>query len=142
MLNAPSGGKRKLNKEDAILLLKLNELQQSDRVYNNWTFSQFEFKAKNWDEFVEKYPTGSKGFDSFYSVSRFLELAGVLVKYNLLSEDLFFDTFWFEPIWKNFEPVIKSMREKMKEPSLEENFEYLYKRFQVWKDARKKSSSF
>lgn len=123
-----------MDKDDAQLLLKLNELQQSDRVYNGWAFSQFEFKAKDWDEFSEKYPLGSKGFDSFYAVGHFLELAGVLLKHGLLSEDLFYDTFWFEPIWKNFEPVIKSMREKFNEPSLEENFEFLYKRMIQWKE--------
>ncbi len=127
---------KKLDKQDADLLLKLNEFQQSERVFNGWAFSQFEFNAKNWDDFVKKYPPGSKGFDSFYSVGHFLELAGVLVKHKLLSEDLFFDTFWFEPIWKNFEPVILSMRKKMKEPSLEENFEYLYNRLQEWKKSR------
>jgi hypothetical protein len=59
------------------------------------------------------------------------------MKHGLLSEDLFFDTFWFEPIWKNFEPVIMSMRKELNEPALEENFELLYKRYLRWKDANK-----
>ncbi len=126
-----------MDREDANLLLKMNEFQQSDRIFNGWAFSQYDFKAKDWDEFLEKYPEGSKGFDSFYSVGHFLELAGVLIKHKLLSEDLFFDTFWFEPIWKNFEPVIKSMREKFNEPSLEENFEFLYNRLLQWKEKSK-----
>ncbi len=122
-----------MDKEEAMLLLKLNEFQQSDRIFEGWAFSQFEFKADDYDDFLKKYPDGSKGFNSFYSVGHFLELSGVMVKHKLISEDLFFDTFWFENIWKNFEPVIKSMRKKFNEPSLEENFEFLYKRLVEWK---------
>lgn len=127
-----------MDKQDAQILLKLNEFQQSDRIFEGWAFSQFEFKAEDWDDFQKKYPLGSKGFDSFYSVGHFLELAGVMIKHGLMSEDLFFDTFWFEPIWKNFEPVIKSMRVKFDEPSIEENFEYLYKRLIQWKEKNAK----
>ncbi len=61
-----------------------------------------------------------------------------MLKYGALNEDLFFETFWFEPIWKNFEPLIMSMRRKFNEPSLEENFEYLYKRYLAWKKKKKK----
>jgi hypothetical protein len=114
-------------------LLKLNELQQSDRIFNGWIFSQQDFKAGSYQEFLNKYPQGSEVSNYFYSVGHFLEVCGVLLKYGLLNEDLFFDTFWFEPIWKNFEPVITSMRKELAEPSLEENFEALYNRYLKWK---------
>ncbi len=65
-----------------------------------------------------------------------MEVCGVLLKYDLLNEDLFFDTFYFEPIWKNYEPVIMSMRTEFHEPSIEENFEFLYKRYVEWKKRR------
>jgi hypothetical protein len=99
-----------------------------------------EFKADNWQEFTSKYPHGSEGSNHFYSVGHFLEVCGVLLKYRLLNEDLFFDTFWFEPIWKNFEPVIKSMREEFHNPSIEENFELLYNRYLEWSSKRDKFS--
>lgn len=118
--------------------MKLNELQQSDRIFSGWAFSQLEFKAGSWEEFSTKYPRGSDGFNHFYSVGHFLEICGVLLKYGILNEDLFFDTFWFEPIWKNFEPVIKSMREVFHEPSLEENAEFLYNRYLQWKGMHEK----
>ena len=136
----PSGakGRRRPSYDDAQILLKLNELHQSDRIFSGWSYSQNEFKASDWKEFVSKYPRGSEGNNHFYSVGHFLEVCGVLLKYGLLNEDLFFDTFWFEPIWKNFEPVIRSMREEFREPSIEENFELLYERYAEWKKKRKK----
>ncbi|MCL5069257.1 MAG: DUF4760 domain-containing protein [Thaumarchaeota archaeon] len=124
---------------DAEMLLKLNEIQQSDRIFKGWAFSQFDFKSTSWKDLQLIYPRGSAGFDYFYAVGHFLELCGVLLKHGLLSEDLFFDTFYFEPIWKNFEPVIKSMRKELNEPTLEENFEYLYNRYVAWKKERKTS---
>lgn len=123
--------------EDAQILLKLNDWQQSDRIFSGWIFAQHQFHAKSFEEFAQAYPLGSKGFDHFYAVGHFLEIAGVLVKHGLLNEDLFFDTFWFEPIWENFEPVIRGMRKEYNEPSLEENFEFLYNRYLVWKEKRK-----
>ncbi|SRR5579875_3217195 len=128
-------GRGRITQSDIYILLKLNEWYQSERLYNAWLFSQFEFKAKDWKDFCSKYPQGSKGYEAFFSVGHFLELVGVLVKHGLFSEELFFDTFWFEPIWKNFEPVIKSMRAELGEPALEENFEYLYKRYLEWKSS-------
>ena len=133
MPKIPKKKKKSLSLEDAQLLLQLNEMQQSDRIFKGWTFSQMDFKASSWKEFLEKYPKGSDGYDSYFAVGHFLEVSGVLLKYGLLSEDLFFDTFYFEPIWKNFEPVIKSMRQEFNEPALEENFEFLYNRFQKWR---------
>lgn len=130
--------KKKPTFEDTQVLLKLNDWQQSDRIFAGWIFAQHQFKAKSFQEFVQRYPIGSKGFDHFYAVGHFLEIAGVLVKRGLLNEDLFFDTFWFEPIWKNFEATIRGMREEYNEPSLEENFEFLYNRYLAWK---KKNSS-
>lgn len=125
-----------MDKDDAFLLLKLNELQQTDRIFNGWDFSLHEFKADNYEDFLRKYPRDGKGFEFFYSVGHFLEMSGVLVKNNLLSEDLFFDTFYFEPIWKNFEPVIRSMRKEFNEDSLLENFQFLYTRYLEWKRKR------
>jgi hypothetical protein len=112
-------------------------MHQSERIFSGWQFAQQEFKAGSWKEFSAKYPRGSEGSNHFYSVGHFLETCGVLLKHGLLNEDLFFECFWFEPIWKNFEPVIKSMRQEFQEPSLEENFEFLYNRYVGWKSKRR-----
>lgn len=123
-----------MDKDDAFLLVKLNELQQTERIFEGWEYCLHEFRAESYEDFTKKYSSPSHiGFKSFYAVSHFLELCGVLVKYDLLSEDLFFDTFYFEPIWKNFEPVIKSMRKRFNEDSLMENFENLFIRYLDWK---------
>jgi hypothetical protein len=132
-------GYQGFTQNDVYILLKLNEWYQSERFYNAWLFSQFEFNAEDWKDFCSKYPQGSKGYESFFVVGHFLEFVGVLVKHQLLTEDLFFDTFWFEPIWKNFEKVIKSMRTELGEPALEENFEYLYARYLKWKKSHSSS---
>ena len=113
-------------------------MQQSDRIFHGWIFSQQEFKAISYQDFATKYPRGSEGSNYFFSVGHFLEVCGVLMKHGLVNEDLFFDTFWFEPIWKNFEPVISSMREEFNEPSLEENFEFLYNRYLEWRKMKEK----
>jgi|BEDMetMinimDraft_2_1075160.scaffolds.fasta_scaffold00063_5 hypothetical protein len=134
--SSEKGERENFTQNDIYILLKLNEWYQSEKLHNAWLYSQFEFKSKDWKEFCSKYPKGSDGYESFFSVGHFLELVGVLVKHGLFSEELFFDTFWFEPIWKNFEPVIKSMRAELGEPALEENFEYLYNRYLKWKSSR------
>ncbi len=125
-----------MNKDDALLLLKLYELQQTDRIFGGWDFSLHTFKAENYEDFVRKYPPGGKEFESFYSVGHFLEVSGVLIKNKLLPEDLFFDTFYFEPIWRNFEPVVKDLRKMFNEEGIMENFQFLYNLYLQWKENR------
>ena len=79
---------RKPKLADAQVLLKLNELQQSERIFNGWYFAQQDFKAKDYKDFLGKYPRGSQGYNDFMAVGHFLEVAGVLLKYGLLSEDV------------------------------------------------------
>jgi hypothetical protein len=122
----------KPTKEDARLLLKLVEISQSDslREADRWLMS--DFSAKDYQEFVEKYPMGSKEFQQAERLLGFFETAGVLVSQKLLNEDLFFDLgFGIDEVWGKLGPIISGWQ-KVAGPALLENAVWLHDRHVEW----------
>lgn len=118
--------------EDAHLILKLIEIGQSDfqREASRWL--QSEFSAKDYPEFNEKYPTGSKEFQQVGTVLGFFETVGVLISHKLLDENVFFDlSFGFDPVWDKLGPIISGWQ-KATTPALWENAVWLHKRYLQW----------
>jgi hypothetical protein len=128
----------KPTRADAEILLKLVELQQSERMIKaqNWFWS--EFSEKDFEEFQKEYPSGSEGDNYCMAISSFWETVGVLLHYKLINEDLLFDRFMVEPYWERLQPVIYGMREAYKEPDISENFEWLAKRAAKWRKTHKR----
>ncbi len=122
----------KPTKEDAHLLLHLVELGQSEfsREARRWFFT--EFSAKDYDEFIKKFPMGSLEYGRVLNILGFFETAGTLVSHGLLNEDLFFDlSFGLQPIWEKVAPIIPGWQ-KAASPALWENVVWLANRGEAW----------
>ena len=121
--------------EDAKVLLELLEATQTDNFQKarNWWFGNLSVEnPMPYEEFKQKFPEGSEGHNSFGLVSSFFETAGVLVKYGLLHEDLFFDRFLIDPYWKSAKTIVRGERSEY-DPLIAENFEWLARRAPVWR---------
>lgn len=119
-------------REDARLILKLVEIGQSDVQREAFRWVTTEFSAKDYAEFVEKYPHGSKEGGQVSAVLGFFETAGVLVSHGVLNEDLFFDlSFGIDPVWEKLGPILPGWQ-RATMPALWENAIWLHKRYKTW----------
>ncbi len=123
---------KKPTKEDAEIFLRLiqtfNTPQQSESL--KWYMK--DFSAKDYAEFEAKYQKGSPEWGHLEDVLGFYEFAGVLVSHGLLNENLFFDAYGIEVIWKKVGHIIPDWQ-KAEGLSHLENFAWLAKRYQSWK---------
>lgn len=123
---------RKITKTDLQILFKLYNIEHTEMMISSerwWA----QFAASDYAEFKSKYPPGSEGYGHFESVCQFCELAGVMVKHNLINQDLFFDVFILGLYWEKVKSIVYGMRAEFNEPYLFENFEFLYEIEQKWK---------
>jgi hypothetical protein len=119
--------------EDAKLILKLVRIGQSDVQREAFRFVTTEFSAKDYAEFAEKYPHGSKESQQVGTVLGFFETAGVLVSHGLLNEDIFFDlSFGLDPVWEKLGPILPGWQ-KATMPALWENAIWLHRRYVAWR---------
>ena len=121
----------KPTKEDAELLLRFFGIMRSDEDFKRamrWFYT--EFTEKSYETFKKKYPTGSDGYMNFNTFIGYWEVLSTLVLDGVLSEDLVFDMFLIP--WKKAEPIVRGMRNDMKEPRLCENFEVLAEKLAEW----------
>jgi len=124
--------RRKITKGDLQILFRLYEIEHTESMISSerwWA----EFSAGDYVEFKQKYPMGSEAYGHFENVCLFCELAGVMVKHNLINHDLFFDVFLLGLYWQKAKSIIYGMRSDLQEPYLFENFELLYEMEQRWK---------
>ena len=123
--------------EDMDMLLRLGE------QYN----TSYDFDASQWfwsklhqneipstiEEFENKYPQGSREFQLFERFTSKFELAGLLIEYGLLDEDLYYDRYGgLQSEWERAKPIIYGIRKLWNEPRFRENFELLAKRGRDW----------
>jgi Domain of unknown function (DUF4760) len=123
--------------EDMDMLLRLGE------QYN----TSYDFDASQWfwsklhqneipstiEEFENKYPQGSREFQLFERFTSKFELAGLLIEYGLLDEDLYYDRYGgLQAEWERAKPIIYGIRKLWNEPRFRENFEILAKRGRDW----------
>ena len=123
--------------DDVNILLRLAEL------YN----TTIDFEAAEWfwakmhkdelpssiQEFKDKYPQGSREFQLFERFTSKFELAGLLIKYGFLNEDLYFHRFGsLRTEWERSKDVIMGIRKEWDDPHFRENFELLSIRASKW----------
>jgi hypothetical protein len=122
----------KPTKEDASLFVQIvDTLIKNKNIWDAMNWFYFQFDAKTYDEFKEKYPMGSEGFANFFYYGSGFELIGILVNKGLLNEDLFFE-FWGDLGWKKYEPIVQGLRKDLNMPRLGENFEVMAKKYPEW----------
>ena len=132
-------GKRRkaITIENMDILLRLGE------QYN----TNYDFEASQWfwsklhqneipstiEEFESKYPQGSREFQLFERFTSKFELAGLLIEYGFLSEDLYYDRYGgLQAEWERAKPIIYGIRKEWNDPRFRENFELLAKRGYEW----------
>lgn len=114
--------------DDVATLLKLYELATQPHVREAQAWALAELQAMDFEAFQRSYPAGSLGWRRFSDICDIMELFGVLVKRELVTEDLFFDLFGgIDILWEAVAGVIPGMRQAIG-PQLYENFEALYRR--------------
>lgn len=111
--------------------------------------TSYDFEASQWfwsklhqnqipstiEEFENKYPQGSRDFQLFERFTSKFELAGLLIEYGFLSEDLYYDRYGgLQAEWERARPIIYGIRKQWNEPRFRENFELLAKRGREWLD--------
>lgn len=117
---------------DVLILLKLFEMATTPEMREARTWMLAEFKADSYEAFQQQFPLGSAGWRRMTDVCGIMELFGVLLKHDLIGEDIFFDLFGgIDVLWETVARVIPGMRQAI-DPRLYENFELLYRRSKEW----------
>jgi len=111
--------------EDAQLVVVVQLAQLGTQMVHpqarGWIWSD-DFTSDS-QEFWEKHPPGTVGFDYVSGVATWYETVGTLWKHNLLEETLLFDWLYVTGMWERLKPILLEMRKST--PQLWENFEAL-----------------
>ena len=83
---------------------------------------------KDYDEFTQKYPSGTLETTMVGTVCAFYEGIGVLLHRKLIDIGLIDDLFSTPiiEVWEKLESIVKEVRKRWKRPQVWEWFEYLY----------------
>ena len=117
----------KPTKDDANLMIQLMRWGAAEGLQDamNWIWSD-EF-ISDYDEFIAKYPRGSKEYGNATKVCGWFESIGTLYKQNLLNGELLFDWLTIKLPWSRLSSFAKGVRSAAGEPRLYENFEMMAK---------------
>jgi len=124
--------------DDINMLLRIAELYNTsyDFEATEWFWGQQYKEIINFEEFRNKYPQGSKGAQLFERFTSKFELAGILIEYGFLDENLYFDRYGDIQIeWENSKSVIYGIRKEWNYPRFRENFELLAIRGRKWSES-------
>jgi hypothetical protein len=121
--------------DDINTLLKLAELYNTNYDFEiaEWFWGEYSKETTSFEEFRNKYPQGSKGAQLFERFTSKFELAGVLIEYGFLDENLYFDRYGaVQTEWESTKSVIYGIRKEWNDPKFRENFELLAIRGSKW----------
>jgi Domain of unknown function (DUF4760) len=138
--NKKGAGKKTTSFEDVNLLLKIAELHNTNYDFqaSEWFWSKLHKDEipKSIDEFESKFPQGSKEFQLFERFTSKFELAGLLIEYRFLDENLYFDRYGsLQKEWEKAKPIIYGIRKQWNSPHFRENFEILALRGKNWTES-------
>lgn len=122
--------------KNADTLLKLYKIYDNHRNAILWFLEELD--AKDYEDYLEKYPGSSSERSYFIAVCGFFELSGVLVDYDLIDQNLYFDMFNPSPFWDKAKPIVEGMRNKR--PHIYEKFELLSNKRLNWTKKRNNKS--
>lgn len=122
---------KKPTKEDAELFLKMMESFSGPEMDKAFRWFVKDFDAKDYQDFIAKYPMSSEEYGHVSRVLSTLETAGVLVSHGLLNENLYFDASGIGFIWSRLEKIIPGWQ-KEAGPALWENAVWLAGRQKQW----------
>ena len=132
----PQKRKTKIVTEDDIeMLLELAEVYNTayDFEAAEWYWGEYNRVVTSFEEFRNKYAQGSKGAQLFERFTSKFELAGILIEYGYLDEDLYFDRYGgAQAEWEGTKAVIYGIRKEWNDPRFRENFELLARKGSKW----------
>src|SRR5438445_5118275 len=123
--------------EQAQLHLQIYEERREPRLRQarDWFFANC--FADTLDEAMRIAPPGTEAGTNFMMVLSYWEQACALLNYELLHEDLFFETSGeFFGVWERIKPIIKEGRERWANPLFLANLEKAAERFEAWSNSR------
>ena len=128
------GRRTPVTRDDINMLLNLAELYNTNYDFEatEWFWKEYK-EIRTFEEFRNKYPQGSKGAQLFERFTSKFELAGILIEYGFLDENLYFDRYGaVQTEWENTKLVIYGIRKEWNDPRFRENFELLAIRGSKW----------
>jgi hypothetical protein len=126
---------RVATEDDIDMLLELAELYNTNYDFEaaEWFWGEYNREVTSFEEFRNKYPQGSKGAQLFERFTSKFELAGILIEYRFLNENLYFDRYGAgQTEWEGTKSVIYGIRNEWNDPRFRENFELLARKGIKW----------
>lgn len=126
---------RVATEDDIDMLLELAELYNTNYDFEaaEWFWGEYNREVTSFEEFRNKYPQGTKGAQLFERFTSKFELAGILIEYRFLNENLYFDRYGAgQTEWEGTKSVIYGIRNEWNDPRFRENFELLARKGSKW----------
>ena len=126
---------RVATEDDIDMLLELAELYNTNYDFEaaEWFWGEYNREVTSFEEFRNRYPQGSKGAQLFERFTSKFELAGILIEYRFLDENLYFDRYGAgQTEWEGTKSVIYGIRNEWNDPRFRENFELLARKGSKW----------
>jgi len=123
--------------EQAKLHLEVYDMRREPRLRQarDWFFSKY--FANTFDEAMRIAAPGTEGGTNYMMVVSYWEQACALLNYDLLHEDLFFETSGeFFGVWERIKPTIEEGRKQFSSKIFLANLEKAAKRYETWIEQR------
>jgi hypothetical protein len=123
--------------EQADLHLKLYDLRREARLRQarEWFFKNF--FVENMEDFRRIAPPGTENGAFAMMVLTYWDQACAFLNYELLHEDLFFETSGeFFMVWERAKPTVPAGREMFKNPNFLAHLEKVAQRYEKWMETR------
>jgi hypothetical protein len=123
--------------EQAQLHLQVYDLRREARLRQARDWFQKNYHAETLEEAMKLAPPGTEHGNFLGMVIGYWEQACSLLNYELLHEDLFFETSGeFFGVWEQLKAVVPQFRQAFKDPNLLGNLEKAAKRYEEWSEQR------
>ncbi|HEU4934052.1 MAG TPA: hypothetical protein VFT48_18330 [Pyrinomonadaceae bacterium] len=123
--------------EQAQLHLQVYDLRREARLREARDWFQKSYNAETLEEAMKIAAPGTEHGNFLGMVIGYWEQACTLLNYELLHEDLFFETSGeFFGVWEQLKVVVPQFRQAFKDPNLLGNLEKAAKRYEEWAEQR------
>lgn len=123
--------------EQAQLHLQVYDLRREARLRQARDWFQQNYHADTMEEAMRVAPHGTEHGNFVGMVIGYWEQACALLNYELLHEELFFETSGeFFDVWERLKPVVPEFRETFKAPQMLSNLEKAAQRYEEWLEKR------
>ena len=123
--------------EQAQLHLQVYDLRREAGLRQARDWFQQNFQADTVEEAMRIAAPGTETGSHLGKVIGYWEQACALLNYDLLHEELFFETSGeFFGVWEQLKAVVPKFREQYRDPHMLENLEKAAKRYEKWSEKR------